>query len=185
MFDDILMKLKKRKIEKDQNKKEKKDVLYKAEEKKAVNDNKAEKKLIQKNKNNKEPSLIISTQTVLPSVNERLLWKKEEYAKKKHISIGQIIESKSLKADGYVIGYIKHITQESLRENVLLADETDEILCAVHPEVFDKYVLEKDTVLVLSMPSVWRLAHTKTLSVLNITPKNIISVSHASYKGVK
>ncbi|KAI5187330.1 hypothetical protein NEHOM01_2097 [Nematocida homosporus] len=123
-----------------------------------------------------ESNPVVCTQTVLPTVQSRLLAVKQEHTEQSVVDLHTIRKSDQLKCPGLVIAYIKVPLQDHLADQVVLADQTDELVCSVHPSVQEVHQLEKDTILVLDSPAVWRLSHAKHTPVLNLTLKNIQQV---------
>ncbi|KAI5172107.1 hypothetical protein NEFER03_1352 [Nematocida sp. LUAm3] len=158
MFDDLLSRIKKRKTtENEKETPEKEEPLKK-----------------------KDSDHFPSTQTILPSIHVLLKNKKQEYSSERQMPIRDAKDGEMLKVSGLVIGYIKEPPNDMAPEEITLSDETGDIICSVHPKILLKHKLEKNYILVIESPSIWRLPYTKNSPVLNITQKNIISLSGSS-----
>ncbi|KAI5191703.1 hypothetical protein NEMIN01_1636 [Nematocida minor] len=125
---------------------------------------------------NDEPSYL-STQTPITSIEGKLNGFKENSIYTDYISIREIRNSKSLKMDGKVLGYITKDTASDTAGSIIITDGVDEIECAVCPSAIERYKLEKDSIVLIASPSVWRLSYTSNNCILNVVVENIVSVN--------
>lgn len=120
-------------------------------------------------------SSFVSTQMPTVSIESKIQQIKDQIKEVyTYIPIREIRESTLLKIEGAVIGYIVRQSPEDRAGSLVITDGTDEISCAVSGEAQDIFKLEKDSVILISHPSVWRIPYAEETCVLNVVPDNII-----------
>ncbi|EIJ94390.1 uncharacterized protein NEPG_01058 [Nematocida parisii ERTm1] len=119
----------------------------------------------------------LCTQSPIISVEAKLNIIKQRNPNQEYITLCVIRNSQKLKMAGIVLGYIiRHSASDKTGLYRVITDGVDEMVCAVCPSVLQKYKLEKDSIVLLKSPSVWRVPYSENICVLNIFMSNVISV---------
>ncbi|KAI5133722.1 hypothetical protein NEAUS05_0569 [Nematocida ausubeli] len=118
----------------------------------------------------------LCTQTPITSIEAKIAMAKQQSPDTNYVMLKEIRNTEALKINGTVLGYVIRHSAPYEAGNILITDGVDEMPCAVCPQVLEKYKLEKDSIVLLDSPSVWRVPYTDNACVLNIVTRNVISV---------
>jgi len=120
----------------------------------------------------------VSTQFAPPLPQNELQRAKEKLRERftdgEMVSIPEILASDGLKTCGIVVGYVAKVVVDGRITHIVITDGKHEINCSVHPEVAKSNKIEKNALIALKSPSVWRVPHTKYNPTLNITHANVL-----------
>lgn len=110
----------------------------------------------------------LSTQAPPASAESRLLQARAAFAAEPQVRIAEVKQSEALQVRGLVLGTVAEVLAPGPVVHLLLADETGEMFCSVHPAAVKDAPLQKDDVLVADSPAVWRIPYAKYTPCLNV-----------------
>ncbi|KAH9386793.1 uncharacterized protein NEMAJ01_1689 [Nematocida major] len=122
----------------------------------------------------------LCSQAPISSIEAQLQHIKQRNPSVNYISIGEIKASDALKVSGMICGYVIKHSPVDTAGCITITDGVDSIVCAVCSNVIEAHVLEKDSIVLIESPSVWRLDHVQNRCVLNIVLNNVVTVVKSS-----
>ncbi|OAG29632.1 hypothetical protein NEDG_00765 [Nematocida displodere] len=117
----------------------------------------------------------ISTQAPVVLLSEKLERERRNYPPHSLLTIPEIKASSELKVSGVLVVSVAQAMLGDLPSQVLLSDGPNQIFCSIHPSIYTEHRIDKETILTIDSPTVWRShINPKYLPSLNLILENIL-----------